>query len=513
MTKPSRVRRLSQLASAFLLPVLITPASAQSAPVPKYSADISPYVTTPETVETRIGTLRFNNGVPDQKTVQMVYDQIDFGRGIEAFLKGMAATSVYGLCQGIDSVGVKRNQGIGITEDLMDARSLFLTPNTTTVYVFTCIDLKDGPIVMQVPPSVLGLVDDAYFRWATDVGLTGPDAGRGGKYLFVPPGYTGVLSTDGYHVVRPRTNGLVVFYRAFVRGGDIAAAVRNVKDNAKIYPLHGVTEAGDPPATVFVNTSGVKFNTISSNTFRFYEELNAVVQNEPADFVDPDLVGLFAAIGIKKGKPFAPDARMKAILTDAVAVANGIARADLFSSRDPQTKIYPDRQWLTPFVGGSYQFLSGAERLLDAEAMFFYYATGITPAMSMARVGTGSAYAGALRDAKGSEFDGGKTYKITLPGPIPAKEFWSFVVYDNQTRSLLETDQKSAGLDSNAKGLKKNPDGSTTVWFGPKAPAGQEGNWVQTMSGKGWNVLLRLYGPLEPWFDKSWKPGDIELVQ
>jgi hypothetical protein len=116
---------------------------------------------------------------------------------------------------------------------------LFLTPNTTTVYVFTCIDLKDGPIVMQVPPGVLGLVDDAYFRWATDVGLTGPDAGRGGKYLFVPPGYTGVLSTDGYHVVRPRTNGLVVFYRAFVRGGDIAAAVRNVKDNAKIYPLHG----------------------------------------------------------------------------------------------------------------------------------------------------------------------------------------------------------------------------------------------------------------------------------
>jgi hypothetical protein len=133
--------------------------------------------------------------------------------------------------------------------------------------------------------------------------------------------------------------------------------------------------------------------------------------------------------------------------------------------------------------------------------------------MSMARVGTGSAYAGALRDTKGSEFDGGKAYKITLPGPIPAKEFWSFVVYDNQTRSLLETDQKSAGLDSNAKGLKKNPDGSITVWFGPKAPAGQEGNWVQTMSGKGWNVLLRLYGPLEPWFDKSWKPGDIELVQ
>jgi hypothetical protein len=497
------------------LPLLIATGAAwaQNSPPPKYSADVPSYITTPDSIETRIGTLKFNNGVPDQKTIQMVYDQIDYARGIEAFLTGMPATSVHAICAGLDRAGVKRNQGIGITEDLMDARSLFLTPNTTTVYVFTCLDLRSGPMVLQVPPGVLGPVDDAYFRWVTDIGLTGPDAGKGGKYLFVPPGYGGSLPADGHFLVKPRTNTLLVFFRAFVRGGDIAAAVRNVRANAQVYPLYGLTESGDPPTTVFVNTSGQKFNTISSNTFRFYEELNDVVQNEPADFVDADTVGLFAAIGIRKGTPFAPDARMSAILTDAVAVANGFARANLFASRDEQTKIYPDRQWVTPFVGGSYQFLRGAERLLDARDMFFYYATGITPAMSMARVGSGSAYAGAFRDSKANYFDGGKTYKITLAAPIPAKEFWSFVVYDNQTRSLLETDQKLAGVDSNASGLKKNPDGSVTVWFGPKAPAGQESNWVQTMPGKGWNVLLRLYGPLEPWFDKSWKPGDIELVQ
>src|SRR5262249_2098104 len=144
---------------------------------------------------------------------------------------------------------------------------------------------------------------------------------------------------------------------------------------------------------------------------------------------------------------------------------------------------------------------------------FFYHATGITPAMSMARLGSGSAYAWAVQDAKSNYFDGGKTYKITLPAPIPAKEFWSFVVYDNETRSLLETDQKLAGVDSTAPGLKKNPDGSVTVWLGPKAPADQESNWIQTMPRKGWNVVLRLYGPLEPWFNKTWKPGDFELVQ
>jgi hypothetical protein len=258
-----------------------------------------------------------------------------------------------------------------------------------------------------------------------------------------------------------------------------------------------------------VNLSGQRFNTISANDFSFFEELNTAVQAEPADWVDPDTVGLYGAIGIRKGKPFAPDARMKGILTESVAVANAIARSNLFASRDPRTRIYSDRRWLTPFVGGSYQFLDGAERLLDARAMFFYYATGITPAMSEARPGSGSAYAGVFRDARGQYLDGGRTYSVTLPGPVPAKDFWSFTVYDNQTRSLLPTDQKLAGLDSTLPDLRSDADGSVTVWFGPTAPAGQEANWVQTLPGRGYNVLLRLYGPLEPWFNQTWKPGDL----
>jgi hypothetical protein len=476
---------------------------------PKYSADVPSYITTPDTVDTRIGTLKFRDGAPDAETVRKVYDQIDFSRGIDAFLTGMSATSVYALCDGFEQAGIKLNSGIGITADLMDARSLFLTANTTTVYVFFCIDVKDGPMVVQVPPKVLGPADDGDFRWVTDVGLTGPDKGAGGKYLFVSPGHEGRAPSEGYFLAKPRTNRILVFYRAFVEGGDIAAAVQGVKDHAAIYPL---SASANLPETEVINTSGMTFNTISSNTFHFYEELNAVVQNEPADFVDPDKVGLFASIGIRKGQPFAPDARMKAILTDAVAVGSGFARANLFASRDERTRLYGDRQWVTPFVGGSYQFLDGAERLLDARAMFFFYATGITPAMTESKPGTGSAYAISFRDSKGDYLDGAKTYKVTLPGPIPARNFWAFSVYDNQTRSLLETDQKLAGLDSTLQDIKAASDGSVTVWFGPKAPAGEESNWVQTMPNKGYNLALRLYGPLEPWFDQTWKPGDPELV-
>jgi hypothetical protein len=420
----------------------------------------------------------------------------------------MPATSVYAVCRGLEQAGVNPNGGIGITEQLMDARSLFLTPNITTVYVLMCVNLKVGPMVVRVPPRALGSVDDADFRWVTDVGLTGPDKGAGGDYLFVPPGYQGALPAAGFNVARPRTNRLLIFYRVFVEKGDLAAATASVKAKAAVFPLSQVAK---PAATRFVNLSGLQFNTISANDFSFYEELNAVVQNEPADWVDPDTVGLYAAIGIRKGQPFAPDARLKRTLTEAVAVGNAYARSIAFASRDPRTRIFKDRQWATPFVGGSYQFLSGAERLLDAKAMFFYLATGITPAMSAAKPGTGSAYALTFRDAAGTYLDGGRTYTVTLPGPIPAKDFWAFTVYDNQTRSLLATDQKSAGIDSNIPGLKKNPDGGATIWFGPKEPVGQEPNWVQTMPGKGYNLILRLYGPLEPWFNQTWQPGDLEV--
>ncbi len=170
---------------------------------------------TPDTVETdRLGTLRFFDGAPDDETVQKVYDQLDFMRGVETFLNGIPATSVHALCEGLDAAGAG-GFTIGMMEDLMDARSLFLTPNSTTVYILTCMDLKDGPVVMEVPPNALGPVDDAYFRWVTDVGITGPDQGRGGRYLFAGPDYDGPLPQAGYHIVRSKTYMNFLLMRTF----------------------------------------------------------------------------------------------------------------------------------------------------------------------------------------------------------------------------------------------------------------------------------------------------------
>jgi hypothetical protein len=486
-----------------------TPGPSATPPKMKMTTSIPTSITTPDSVETRLGTLRFVDGFPDSATVQKVYDNLDFERGVQAFLTAMPGASAFGLREGLRSQGAD-NQTVLITENLMDSKSLFLTPNTETVYNMMWLDLKDGPLVIETPPNVLGIIDDFWFHYVGDVGNAGPDKGKGGKFLLLPPDYKGPVPA-GYFVFRSPTFGNVFFWRGFLVNGDPKPAVDATKKFTKIYPL---AKSKQPPPMKFINISGKEFNTIHANDFHFYEEVDHIVQEEPSAALDPETLGLLASIGIEKGKPFAPDERMKRILVEAAAAGNATARAILFRARIAGVNLYPHSAWSTPFIGGSYEFLSQpGVRNLDARTMFFYYATGITPAMAAQMVGAGSQYAAAFVDAQGHSLDGSRTYKIHLPPNIPAKNFWSFVIYDNQTRSELQTDAQFPSISSQKKDLVVNSDGSVDVYFAPTAPPGHEANWVQTVPGKGWNALFRLYGPLQPWFDKTWKPGEIELVE
>lgn len=480
-----------------------------SAHAQKQKTDVPKSITTPDSVETRLGTLKFSDGLPDENTVEKVYDNLDFMRGVEAFLNAMPGASLVAMREGLREVGVTGST-IGIFETPLDSKSLFLTGNTETPYMTTWLDLKNGPVVVESPPNTLGIVDDSWFRYVTDMGLRGPDQGKGGKFLFLPPGYKGDVP-EGYFVFRSRTYGHWLVSRGFLVNGDPKPTAENLK-RMRIYPL---AQAGGPPATTFVNLSGKAFNTIHGNDFKFYEELNQVVQDEPADAVDPETLGLLASIGIEKGKPFAPDARMKKILTDAVAVGNATARAITFRSRDAGQFYHPHSAWFNPFLGASYsyEFLNGGARDLDARTSWFYQATGITPAMVMKMIGGGSQYAVAAVDSQGEYLDGSKNYKLRLPPNVPAKLFWSIIVYDTQTRSQLQTHQQWPSVNNVVAGLEKSADGSIDLYFGPTLPAGKDANWIQTVPGKRWYVWLRLYGPLESWWDKTWKPGEIELVK
>jgi len=395
-------------------------------------------------------------------------------------------------------------------EDLMDSKALWLTPNTVSVYMASWLELGDEPMVIETPPNVLGFIDDAWFKYVADFGNAGPDMGKGGKFLIVPPGYEGDIP-DGYHVAHSNTHGNWVIWRGFQVDGSTKPAVDATKERFRIYPL---SQKDRPPEMTFVNMSGKFNNTIHRMDYGYWHEVDAQIQAEPIEGLDPEIRGLLASIGIEKGKEFKPDARMKGILTEAAKVGSVTARALTARPSDQRHYLYPgERAWTNPFIDGRYDFLIDGARLLDSRVYMHFYATGITPAMAIRNVGKGSQYAIAYLDSNGSALIGSNTYKMHLPANVPAKDFWSFTLYDNQTRGMLQTDQRFPGLDNNKEGLRQNEDGSFDIYFGPEAPDGWENNWIQTVPGKGWNTIFRLYGPLQSFYDKTWKPGDFEIVE
>ena len=491
---------------AVMVSSMVLPGWAES-PKMKMTTTVPPGIEMSDKVETRLGTLEFFDGFPDKATVETLYDNLDFQRAVQAYLLGLAPVSQVANRKGIREVGPD-NTTVPIFETMMNARSIFLTPNNNTPYTWFWLDLRNGPLVVEVPPKVLGLMNDMWYRFVTDVGMVGPDKGEGGKYLLLPPGYKGEVP-EGYFVVRSATYSNWIAWRTFLENGDPKPGVDRVKQFTKIYPL---SQAANPPKLNFVNVSGRDFNTVGPADYPFWEYLDHVVQEEPTESVDPVTLGLWASIGIQKGKPFIPDARMKKILTEAALVGDATARAITFRMRLKEAYYYPNSAWRSGFLGG-YTFENNGALILDAYSSFFFYATGVTPAMDSKTVGEGSQYMAAFVDSKGNPLDGGKNYKLHLPPNIPVANFWSVILYDNQTRSMLQTDQQWPAVSSQTKGLVVNPDSSVDVYFGPKAPKGKESNWVQTVPGKGWNTLLRLYGPLQPWFDKTWRPGEIELIK
>ena len=319
--------------------------------IPLPAAEIPPSITTPDKVESSIGTLEYKDGAPSKETVAKAYDYLDLMHGVEAFVNAYQGASVASIFKGCEEAGIPNNTAL-IFSELMDAKSLFLTANADTIYFWVNLDVTKGPIVVETPPLALGVVDDMWFQWITDFGLPGPDRGEGGKYLFVPPDYKGELPGSGYFVQKMRTTRATMLGRSFLEKNDPKPVVALIKKTLKIYPyLPGgygtsIGSALEGKATLartpdhkldwaflrpeepakFIEGTGKVMNTVPPNDFSYFELINDLVQKEPVGALDPEIMGSLAAIGIVKGKPFNPDARMKKILTDAAAIGTAAAR-------------------------------------------------------------------------------------------------------------------------------------------------------------------------------------------
>lgn len=456
-------------------------------------------ISSPDVVQSPFGELRFFDGVPLPETVATIYDGLDLIRAVDVFLNCVPGAALVAMRRGSRSIGMT-GRAIGFSNPRASSKGLTLTANTETTYGSVFIDLKQwGPTVIESPPGSLCVVDDFWFRYVADMGVAGPDKGQGGKYLYLPPGYDGEVP-DGYYVYRPSTFTIWAVLRAL--GG-----VPDMK-KTRIYPL---SEADSPTENEWIDMfwGEAAWNSVHGNDFSFYKDVNELVQEEPVEALDPELTGQLAAIGIVKGQLFAPDERMRAILEDAARIGGGMSRAIAYAPRDPEASLYGS--WKNVFVGGSYEFLRNGARLLDARTQFHYIATVITPAMAHAQVGAGSAYAYTVHDVNGDILDGARTYRLHVDPDVPAKNFWAVDVYDTQTRSLIQVESTIyPAVASNSGLLQANDDGSYDLYFGPRAPEGRESNWVETIPGKSWFQLFRLYGPLEPWFDQTWRLNEFE---
>jgi hypothetical protein len=474
-----------------------------------------------------LSSLPFAENRPTPETAQTLRDELLFQRATQSYLWALPLVNTLGMKAGSEKVFGAGYNVLPVWKKRLDAKTLVTTPNSDVIYAMGYVDLGiDGPLVFEAPPNLQGILLDVWQRpipvdggrFFGDVGLPGPDAGKGGKFLLLPPGYEGPVPEDCF-VYRSPTNTVFVFLRAFYQDPKNLAPAVALIEQSRIYPLNG-KETARPMQ--FPDASGVPVDMLPIRDGTAFDELKKLVDREGTSLADSDGLGMLASIGIVKDKPFEPDAKTRTILDHAAKTAYKMSRVigfeDVVAGRS--LRIYPDRRWINPMADATPENLGGPFDLgwhrvaggyldLDARIWFFTNYYSVSPGMLSQTPGRGAKYMIAFVDSQAANLSGGSSYRLRLPRDIPAANFWSVTVYEAENGSGLANGQPFPSLGSRDMPVQ-NADGSTDIHLGPTAPAGKERNWLATVPGKGYFAVLRLYGPTEAAINKSWKPGDIE---
>lgn len=475
-----------------------------------------------------IANLPFEQNRPTPETAAALMEELTFQQATQAYLWALPLINTLGMKFGSEEVFGAGYNILPIWKERLDPKTLVTTPNSDVIYAMSYVDMSDtGPVVFEAPPNLQGILLDFWQRpipvdggkYFGDVGLPGPDAGKGGKFLVLPPGYDGEVP-DGYYVYRSGTNNLFIFLRSFYDDpNDLSPAVQ-LLEQAKVYPLN-LPEAERKPMK-FPNASGVPANMLPRYTLKAFEQLKWLVDNEGKNLADPDGMGLLANIGLVQGVPFEPDKQMQSLLDAAATAAYKMSRAigQAESVAGNSYLVWPDRHWTNPANNAAQP---GAEKSLDLNwvnkkhgftdieqrVWFFTDYYSWSPGMVSQTPGRGAAYYVGFNDADGRPLSGDASYKVTLPPDVPAKLFWSLTLYEAENASGLAIEHKRFPSLGSRDKPKKNANGTTDLYIGPQAPEGQEANWLPTAPGRGFFAILRLYGPEQAAINYSWKPGDF----
>jgi hypothetical protein len=450
----------------------------------------------------------FVGGYPTPETVERARDEVDLNRAVQVYRQFFPTVSGYAIFKGNNAVGIIENKVFGTLET--EPRHVGLTLNSDTPYAPILLDLTGGPMVIELPPGpLICIAMDLNQRWVLDMGLPGPDAGRGGKHLLLPPGYEGQVP-EGYNVGRATSYRVLGGIRSLPLGGDVKAATERLK-RVKVYPLDPVPGWTEP---TWLDLTPEPQDTTPDrweDNLGYWEALHEVVSNEPAVDLYRTGYGELAALGIEKGRRFAPDDRMKKILERAARIGNAQLRVESFADIRPDRVVWAGTKWewaALRFENGDFDRPASVDT--QARDKWFFQAIGASPAMFRRDTKAGSLYWLGLRDSAGRYLDGGHSYKLTVPIPVPGKLFWSVTVYDAQTRSQVQAEQGRAVLSSLFDFDDNAGDGSADLFFGPTRPTEHAKHWVQTVPGRGWFVYFRIYGPEQAAFDGSWQLPDFD---
>lgn len=477
-----------------------------------------------------LANLPFEENRPTEQTAQTLSDELLFQRATQTYLWAMPLLNTMGMRDGFAQSYKPTYNNMAIWAKRLDAKTRITTPNSDLIYGMVFVNLADtGPLVFEAPPKLQGILLDMWQRpiphdggkFAGDVGLPGPDGGKGGKFLILPPGYSGNVP-DGYYVYRSGTNNVFIFLRSFYQSLDNISPAVDVLKQSVLYPL-GKRDSAEK--MVFSDASGKPHEMLPRTDSEAFQQLKYLVDTEDRHLAESDWLGMLAGLGIVKDKPFAPDARTKKILDNAAMTAYKTSRVLGLQNKSggADLRVYADRQWVNPINNmGSrwpdspldlgFEAKNGGFRALDPRIWFFTDYYSISPGMVSMTPGKGAFYMIAFNDGEGQSLEGSHSYEVTLSPNIPAALFWSVTLYEAENASGLANGQPFPSLGKLNKPAQ-NADGSTTLYIGPKAPKGAEGNWLATVPGRGFFAILRLYGPTEPALDFSWKPGDIQRLK